>query len=90
MSDPFNQLPIPAEWVHKLNEIGVSAREVLGCSVVMIAVQENGKLAVCIEAEEGSAFAALLDDAGGVPMLLRTLALTTGAMDERGMVGVKS
>lgn len=90
MNDPFNQLPTPAEWVRQLDEIGANAREVLKCSVVMIAVQENGKLALCIEAEEGSQFAALLDDSGGVPMLLQTLALMTGAMDDHDKTRVRS
>lgn len=90
VTDPFNQLPTPPEFVRQLDTIGANAREALGCSVVMIAVQENGKLAVCIEAEEGSEFAKLLDGAGGVPMMLHTLALMTGAMDAQGMAGPKS
>jgi len=83
MTDPFNRLPIDAEWVRKLDDIGAKAREALGCSVVMIAVQENGKLAVCLEAQEGSDFAALLDEAGA-PMVLQSLAFMAAAMDAHG------
>jgi hypothetical protein len=89
MTDPFNQLPTPPEFVSKLDAVVKGASHVLGCSVVMVAIQENGKLAVCIEAEEGSEFAKLLDETG-VPMLLHSLALMTGAMDANGMAGLKS
>lgn len=88
--DPFNQLPTPPEFVSKLDTVVKGAALVLKCSVVMIAVQENGKLAICVEAQEGSELANLLDTAGGVPMMLHTLALMTGAMDANGMAGVKS
>lgn len=90
MNDPFNQLPTPPEFVRKLDAAIKHASELLQCSVVMIAVQENGKLAISIQAEEGSEFAAMLEGAGGVPMMLHTLALITGATDANGMAGPQS
>jgi hypothetical protein len=89
MNDPFNQLPTPPEFVRQLDAVGAYAREVLGCSVVLIAAQENGKLALCIETEEGSAFAALLDKVGA-PVVLQSLAFMMGRQDVQGMTGPKS
>lgn len=89
MNDPFNQLPTPPEFVRKLDEVGKHAREVLGCSVVLIAAQENGKLAVCIEAEEGSAFAELLDKVGA-SVLLQSLGWMVGVQDAQGAAGPQS
>jgi hypothetical protein len=89
MNDPFNQLPTPPEFVSKLDTVVKDASHVLGCSVVMIAIQENGKLAICIDAEENSEFAKLLEETG-VQMLLYSLGLMVGAMDANGMAGPKS
>jgi hypothetical protein len=44
MTDPFNQLPTDPEWLRKIDKHSEAANADLGCMVVMIAVQENGKL----------------------------------------------
>lgn len=81
MNDPFNQLPTDPDWIRKVDAMGVQAHETLGCSVVMIAVQDNGKLAVCIEGVPDASTLGAFLRAGGVPYLLEGLGVMCAAMD---------
>jgi hypothetical protein len=90
MTDPFNQLPTMPEFVRNLDAAAAHATDVLGCAVVLIAVQENGKMAVCVEGvEDGSTLDNALK-AGGVPRLLQGLSIMCALMDAHGAAGVKS
>lgn len=44
--NPFNQLPLNAEWVHQVDAAVKRAAADVGCMVVMVVIQENGKLGV--------------------------------------------
>lgn len=47
--DEFNKLPTDPAWIKKVEEVGAQAAQELKCMVVLIAVQENGKLAVQVD-----------------------------------------
>jgi 2-keto-3-deoxy-L-rhamnonate aldolase RhmA len=90
MNDPFNQLPTPPEFIRKLDAAALRAKEILGCPVVLIAAQENGKMAVSIEGiEDGSSLDNVVKSIG-VPGLLLGLSVVCTAMDERGKAGPQS
>lgn len=44
--NPMSQLPTSAEWIAKGDAATAHAVELMGCAVVMVAVQEGGKMGV--------------------------------------------
>lgn len=46
---PYNKIPVNPEWAAKVDEINRIAAKDLEALVVVIAVQENGKLAVSVD-----------------------------------------
>jgi hypothetical protein len=72
MTDPFNQLPIDPDWVRKVDSLTAAAARTLECTVVTIALKENGKLGVAVEGiPDAGPLRELVSD---VPRLLRTIA----------------
>jgi hypothetical protein len=72
MTDPTNLLPIDPEWVRKVDALNEAAVKELGCMVLTIAVQENGKLGISIGGvPKTGELAELAED---VPRLLLSMA----------------
>lgn len=72
MTDPFNQLPIDPDWVRTVDSLTAAAASKLECTVVTIAIKENGKLGVAVEGIPATGpLRELISD---VPRLLRTIA----------------
>ena len=46
MNNPFNQLPISAEWLRKSQAAVTRAAEDTGCTVVMVVIQPDGTIGV--------------------------------------------
>lgn len=76
--DPWNQLPTDGDWVRKHDALCEAAAKELGCMVLMVAIQENGKLGVAIEGVPDTGHLAEL--AKDVPNLLASLAMTVHAV----------
>lgn len=74
MTDPYNQLPTDGDWVRKHEELAKAAAKELDCMVLMVAIQENGKLGIAVEGEPDTGPMAEL--ARDVPSLLASLAVT--------------
>lgn len=49
MSNPLNQLPTDPAWVKKVDEICTQASKELGCLVMLIAIQDGGKMGITVE-----------------------------------------
>lgn len=90
MTDPFNQLPTDPEWVRQTMELGKRAAHELGCTVLLVAAQENGKLSISLDgmAETGNLAEAF--KMGGLPGVLGSLALTIMAMEEHDKTRARS
>lgn len=80
MNDPFNQLPTDADWVRKSDELAEAAAKELGCMVLMIAIQEHGKLGMGLSGVPDSG--PLADLAKDVPGMLLTMARTLWEMEQ--------
>lgn len=80
MSDPFNQLPTDPAWLRLLDEHTKAAAKEMGCMVVMIAVQEDGKLGLSSEGIPKTG--KLKEWADDPPSLLIHLAMVCAAMEE--------
>ena len=82
MSDPLNQLPVDPEWLHLVNALNKQAAHQLGCMVITIAVQENGKLMMAADGvpESGE----LHELAKDMPLMLVTLAQACMIQQELG------
>lgn len=81
MDDPFNQLPTDPEWLRKADAIAANAARELGCFVLLVAAQENGKMAVMTEGMPDTGHIATMYRDGGAPALLGGLALTLMSME---------
>lgn len=90
MNDPFNQLPTPPEFIRNLDAAATHAKGLLGCPVVLVACQDNGKMAISVEGiEEGSKLDEFVRVAG-VAGLLRGMALMCALQDAHGAAGPQS
>lgn len=88
MTDPFNQLPADPEWVRKVNAIGEKAAGDLGAMVLMVAMQEGGKLAITLDGVPASG--PIHDIAEeGVPKMLFLLSVLCGAKDAHDALGTR-
>lgn len=85
MSDPFNQLPADPEWIKRADALTVDAARELKCTVLLIAIQDSGKIAVNVAGvpETGP----LADVMRDVPNVFATLALMCRAQDVHGRDG---
>lgn len=87
--DPFNQLPIDPEWMHKAEACAKHAHEVLGCMVLQVAAQVDGKMHVVVEGDMpgplGEAF-----KAGGNAAFFFRMAMICAAMDGHEQTRVRS
>lgn len=81
MNDPLNQLPVDPEWLARVNRITEDAAKELGCMVLVVAIQEQGKLAVDLAGVPTSG--PLVDIAAYPPRLLLHLAGLTAQQDMR-------
>ena len=80
MADPFNQLPRLPEWEALADRLTDEAAEQLGCMVVLVVIQPEGKMGVCASGVPPTGpFAEM---ASNIPKLLRLLAHITESMDE--------
>ncbi len=48
-TDPLNKLPIDPEWVRKADALTEQAARELGCMVVLVAIQEEGKIGITVD-----------------------------------------
>lgn len=90
MNDPFNQLPTDPEWLRKAHALGEQAALELQCMVLLVAVQENGKISVSLEgAPETGDLAEILKECGA-PGVLLYLARVMFLMEQRDqMLGAR-
>jgi hypothetical protein len=79
MDDLLNQLPLDLEWARKVDELAAAAAKQLGCMVVLVAVQPEGKLAIQVDGVPTSG--PLADVTKDMPRFLATLA-TAAAMQD--------
>jgi hypothetical protein len=78
-TNPLNRLPANPEWVRKVDAFTEAAAKELGCMVVLVAVQENGKLSInTAGAPEAGALAELSRD---IPRMFATLATACSLSD---------
>ncbi len=71
MSDPLNNLPTDPAWVRKIDELTKAAARDLGCMVMLLAVQEQGKVCLSIEGiPETGDLAELAKDPPGMVLTL--------------------
>lgn len=47
--DDFNKLPTDPAWLKKTEDVAKQAAQELKCMVLLVAIQENGKLAVQVD-----------------------------------------
>jgi|GEM_PF-2484548 len=73
MRSPMNQLPADPDWVRLVDAITEQAANQLKCMVIVIAMQEAGKLSFSVDGVPGSGPLAML--AEDYPRLLEILAL---------------
>jgi hypothetical protein len=73
MHDPLNQLPADPDWVRLVDALGEMAAQKLGCMVVMIAMQDGGKLSLSVDGVPDTGPLALL--AQDMPRMLEVLAM---------------
>lgn len=82
MNDPFNQLPTDPDWASKVDALTKAASKELGCMVLLVALQENGKVAASLEGvPQGGELAKLAED---VPGMLITLASVIAFQEDCG------
>lgn len=72
MSDMTNLLPLDPAWAKQVNRIAKSAAKQLKCTVLLIAIQENGKLGAALEGVPESG--PLRDAVTDIPNFLESLA----------------
>jgi hypothetical protein len=80
MRDPTNQLPVDPEWLHLVDQLNKQAARQLGCMVLTIAVQENGKMMVAFDGVPDTGD--LAEMAKNVPALLLNLAVIAQYQDD--------
>lgn len=78
--NPLNQLPANADWLCDANAITADAAKRLGCMVLLVAVQERGKVCACIEGVPDTGDLHDLAQSG-VPSMLATLAQVVAIHD---------
>jgi hypothetical protein len=79
MIDPLNRLPIDPEWARKCDEGTQKMAAELGCLVVVIAIQDGGKLGVCVAGEpDAGKLAGITKD---MPRFFGALSLACGLSD---------
>lgn len=83
MSDPLNQLPTDPEWLRKIDELTKAAARDLGCMVMLLAVQEQGK--VCLSIEGIPETGELADMAKDPPGMMLTVAKAMFLQDQLGL-----
>jgi hypothetical protein len=76
--NPLNRLPIDPEWVRKADALAEAAAKELGM-VVLVAIQEGGKLGVCVAGQPAKG--PLAELAGDMPQLFLSLASACGLND---------
>jgi len=80
MNNPCNQLPVSAEWVRKSQAAVKRAADDVGCTVVMVVMQEDGKLGVVSSGvPDTGPLAELLQD---MPHFFATLSMACTVNDE--------
>ncbi|HKX42709.1 MAG TPA: hypothetical protein VJO99_16250 [Burkholderiaceae bacterium] len=79
--DPTNQLPTDPDWLRKIEEHAEAAAKDLGCMVVMMSVQENGKLCTTVAGVPKSG--ELAEMAKDPASLLASIALISHQQDQR-------
>lgn len=77
--DELNKLPIDAGWLKQVEASAAQAAHALGCMVVLVAVQEHGKLAVEFSGVPDSG--PLHEIAQDAPRMLATLAQVCALQD---------
>lgn len=78
--NPLNQLPIDPAWVEMGNDIATDAAKRMGCMVLLIAVQPEGKLGIFREGvPESGDLHALAQD---MPNMLAALASAIALCEE--------
>ena len=87
MMDEFNKLPADPAWLKKTGELVEHAAQELKCMVLLVAVQEDGKLVLQVAGTpEGGPLYELAQDP---PAMLFNLAMICKMQDEMGMKGGK-
>lgn len=81
MSDPFNQLPADPEWIKRADALTVDAAQDLKCTVLLIAIQEVGKIGISVAGVPKTG--PLADVMQDVPTVLASLALMCRAQEVR-------
>lgn len=89
-ADPFNQLPTDPEWLRKADAITVHAARELGCFALLVAAQENGKLAVITEGMPETGAIADMYRAAGAPGLLGGLSFALMSMESHDKTRARS
>lgn len=79
MTDLFNKLPIDPDWLREVDAQTNAAAAALGCMVVLIAVQQDGKLCVTVEGVPASG--PLMEMSKDVPKMLYLLSLLCAAQE---------
>jgi hypothetical protein len=85
--DPTNMLPANPEWVTKVEALTIAAARELGCMVVLVAVQEFGKIMVSVEGAPATGDLALM--AQNLPEMLACIAAGCAIQDEIAKKGGK-
>lgn len=89
MTDPFNQLPIDPDWLHRAEACAQRAHDELQCMVLQVAAQVDGKMSIILQGDMpgplGDAFRE-----GGNPAFFLRLALICAAMDDHDETRVRS
>lgn len=76
----MNMLPTDPEWVRKVESLAEQGAKDLNCMVVLVAIQEGGKLAVEVKGEPQTG--PLADIAKDTPLLLSNLSYLCKMHDE--------
>lgn len=84
MNDPMNQLPIDADWIRKVDAVTEQAARDLGCMVIVVAMQDGGKLGITIDGVPESG--PLHDIAQDMPRLLASLSLAASMQDAHDLM----
>jgi len=85
--DPLNQLPTDPAWIRKHDELTEAAARELGCMVILIAAQENGKMALSVEGVPAAG--PLAEIAKNIPRMLSIIATAAALQDAIGQQGTK-
>jgi hypothetical protein len=78
--NPLNQLPTSAEWMRKCEAAAKRAAEDTGSSVVLVVLQENGKMAVISSGEPDTG--PLAEAMAHMPSFLASIAFTCGLNEQ--------